>query len=274
MPDQLHRRLEALDDLDACFDASPELPCGLAADALALRQRARALTDELEALNEVIYATMRTSIQAGRGASALLPWVLPEHGAENASVPVTGFGYDRLDALLSGVFAFEGAGLQSASIDDEMVFYQPTPARHIFRLIDLLRLTADDVLVDLGSGLGHVPLLVAICTAARGVGIEIDGEYVRCARRCAEQLQLRGVSFLQQDARLADLSSGTVFYLHTPFTGSIMRLVLDRLRAEAATRPIRICTYGPCTAVVAREQWLHAVTATQMDEIAVFASRM
>jgi hypothetical protein len=42
-----------------------------------------------------------------------------------------------------------------------MVPYQPTPVRHILHLIAAAMVAEDDVFVDLGSGLGHVPLLVS-----------------------------------------------------------------------------------------------------------------
>jgi hypothetical protein len=76
-----------------------------------------------------------------------------------------------------------------------------------------------------------------------------------------------------QDARVTDLSSGTVFYLYTPFAGSILRQVLDRLRSVAAARPIRVCTFGPCTSVVADERWLEATAEPVTDWVVVFNSR-
>jgi 16S rRNA A1518/A1519 N6-dimethyltransferase RsmA/KsgA/DIM1 with predicted DNA glycosylase/AP lyase activity len=129
------------------------------------------------------------------------------------------------------------------------------------------------VLVDIGSGLGHVPLLASILTSARSIGIELEATYVERARQSAESLNLNRVTFIQQDARAADLSTGTVFYLYTPFTGSILSSVLSRLRREAAARPIRICTYGPCTSVIAEEAWLEAAAAPMPQRVALFRSR-
>jgi predicted RNA methylase len=152
------------------------------------------------------------------------------------------------------------------------VFYQPTPARHIFAL--MAAISANEVLVDLGSGLGHVPLLVSACTGARCIGIELDPGRVASSRQCAEKLNLDRVSFLEQDAREADLSAGAIFYLYTPFTGSILRTVLNSLRNEAAARPIKVCTFGPCTRTVANEPWLQAKkTPPETDRIEVFLSR-
>ena len=122
------------------------------------------------------------------------------------------------------------------------------------------------------SGLGHVPLLAVICTKARCIGIELETAYVACARQCAKALNLANASFIRQDVRSADFSSGTVFYLYTPFTGTMLRGVLQRLAKEAARRPIRLCTLGPCTSVVANETWLAQIGSVHADRIAVFSS--
>ena len=184
-----------------------------------------------------------------------------------------GLGYDYLDDLILGVLRFEETGAAIAPATPEMVFYQPTPARHIFDLIHRTALAEQDVLIDLGSGLGHVPLLAAICTKARSIGIEREPVYVDVARHSAEALNLRSVTFIQQDAREAKLSAGTVFYLYTPFTGNILRSVLDALQHEGERRTIRICTFGPCTATVAEEHWLEAIGVPQADRVALFRSR-
>ncbi|MGO9435905.1 MAG: hypothetical protein ACLPH3_08045 [Terracidiphilus sp.] len=268
-PSRLRERLEALDRLDACF---PDVPRPIAAGDTELHRRASAVRARLEAANSELYATIRSEIRRGAGSEALRRWVdfspkIDENGLDR------GIGYDSLDELIRGVLPFEEPSDAPAPAEPEMVFYQPTPARHIFTLIGLTQLTAADVLVDLGSGLGHVPLLVSICTRARSVGIELEATYVERARQCAESLHLDRVAFINQDAREADLSEGTVFYLYTPFSGSILRCVLDRLRREAANRRIRICTYGPCTSVVAEERWLKTAAAPETDRIAVFSSR-
>jgi hypothetical protein len=182
-----------------------------------------------------------------------------------------GDSYDHLDELIAGVFQFAVPHAPKIELSSEMVAYQPTPARHVFGMIRRAKLTAEDVFIDLGSGLGHIPLLVATCTEARAVGIELEPSYVECAMRCARNLNLANAPFLAMDVRDADLSGGTVFYLYTPFRGAILRTVLDRLRAEANTRAIRVCTFGPCTPTIAAESWL-ALDPTESDYVSVFRS--
>ncbi|KRE92521.1 hypothetical protein ASG87_01005 [Frateuria sp. Soil773] len=270
-PARLRERVEALDALELHM---PEgLPPGegdASPDTLALHARGRALRAGMEAVNEALYRSIRQEIRQGNGADVLRRWA---HGATGPARRVQGDGYDYLDALVSGVLPFELPEAEVAELPAEMVFYQPTPARHVFDLLERLALGEGDVLVDLGAGLGVVPLLVAACTGARGVGIEYEAAYVDGARRCVEALGLTRAMFVQQDARVADLSEGTVFYLYTPFTGTILRSVLDALRRQAERRAIRVCSYGPCTPVIAREPWLEAGEPPVADRIAVFRSR-
>jgi Histone methylation protein DOT1 len=269
-PNHLRQRLEALDLLDAYFPDSPQTSADVDVE---LHRRARVIRVRLEAVNCELYSSIRSEIRRGAKPDTLLRWAHSPNQIEDAAVPASGLGYDYLDELISGVFQFEEPDAQPVPRNSETVFYQPTPARHIFNLIGLTALTATDVLVDLGSGLGHVPLLVSICTPARSMGIELEPAYVERARQCSQRLNLNKVTFINQDARAADLSTGTVFYLYTPFTGSILSSVLSCLRREAATRPIRVCTYGPCTPVIAEQSWLQASASPETHRIAVFSSR-
>lgn len=151
-----------------------------------------------------------------------------------------------------------------------MTAYQPTPARHILDLIAACNFSADDILVDLGSGLGHVPLLVSILTGIRTVGVEIQHAYIASAQASAQSLNLSCVRFVAEDARTTDLSAGTVFYLFSPFKGSILTDVLNRLRREAEERPIRICSLGPCTRALQNQSWVQPVAPPDAGRISVF----
>lgn len=258
-PRRLRERIEALDRFDALL---PMVGEG------ALLQRARTIQQRLEEVNALQFETIRQAIRCGRGSAALRhDWHAGEDAARHS-----GDAYDWRDELVSGVLPLGEPG-EASALAPEMVFYQPTPARHVFDLLDRLALTEDDVLVDLGSGLGHVPLLTAICTKARGIGIEIEPAYVQGARACAQALQLANAQFVQGDAREADFAIGSVFYLYTPFTGTILRSVLDALRGEAQRRAFRVCSFGPCTAVLAAESWLVGDAVPTPDRVAIFRTR-
>jgi 16S rRNA G966 N2-methylase RsmD len=224
----------------------------------------------LESANFKLFQAIRQDIQRGSGGRSVLEWMPDLNGRANL---ITRTGYDHLDQLISGVLQFEEPSAEVLRLESEMVPYQPTPARHIFDLIARTALTERDSLVDLGSGLGHVTLTASICTKATCTGIELEPSYIDSARKAARSLNLKNVRFIQGDARAANLSDGTVFYLYTPFSGAILRDVLNLLRQEAVTREIRICTFGPCTQVVAEEQWLSTIGPLETDQIAIFRSR-
>jgi hypothetical protein len=271
-PHRLRRRIEALDHLDAYLSdgqVSAVVPESIEA---ALHHQAGALYAKLESANFKLYQAIRHDIQRGAGPDSLLRWVPKSGRTANAVSLANGESYDYLDELISGVLQFRRPSPEVLHLPAEMVFYQPTPARHIFDLLDRIALTERDLFIDLGSGLGHVPLLVSICTGARCIGIELEAAYVDCARDSAQALNLNNVTFIQRDVRESDLSGGTVFYLYTPFTGTILRAVLNSLRQEALSREIRICTFGPCTRVVAEEQWLKVVESLETGRIAIFRS--
>ncbi len=174
---------------------------------------------------------------------------------------------------MSGVLQLREPSVPDLPLSPEMVFYQPTPVRHILYLIAATAVAEDDFFVDVGSGLGHVSVLVSMVTGARSVGIEVQASYVAGARECAQSLHLSRVRFIPQDAREADLSRGTVFYLYSPFNGSILTDVLSALRMESTRRSIKICSLGPCTRTLANEIWLKASTAPDTERIIVFDSQ-
>lgn len=269
---RFRERIEALDRLDAYPLDTQFSTLDSESIEAGLYRRASALYAKLEATNLKFYETICDEIQRGADPIKLLQWTLKSGRVGDAISLATGESYDYLDELVSGVLRFAKPAARIMQLPAEMVFYQPTPARYIFDLIARTQLTERDVLIDLGSGLGHVPLLASICTGARSIGIELEAAYVNCARQSAYELNLSSVSFIQQDVREADLSYGTVFYLYTPFLGTILRAVLDLLRREAVCREIRVCTFGPCTPTVGEERWLEPVKTLGASQIAVFRS--
>ncbi|HXB96402.1 MAG TPA: methyltransferase domain-containing protein [bacterium] len=217
-----------------------------------LRARAGALLARWDAANTRVLGRLRARIRAARYTRPGLRRALLRHGG-----PAGPSGaYDGLDLLVQGLLAHGVPAEPRAALGPDMVPYQPTPARAILELLERARIGPDDLLVDLGSGLGQVALLTALLSGARARGVELEPAYVDYARRCAGGLAVPGVEFVHADARAAPLRGGTVFYLFTPFKGLLLREVLERLRAEEGGRPLKICAYGPCVEWVSKQAWL------------------
>jgi Histone methylation protein DOT1 len=267
---RLRERLEVLDRLDAEFGGF-ETHTNLR--AFRVHRSARALRRRIEAANAELYLSIRSEIIRGGRPETLLQWMQNSISENGSRRPSPGLGFDWRDELASGVLQLREPREPDLCRLPEIIPYQPTPVRHILHLIAESSLSEGSVFVDLGSGLGHVPLLVSMLAGVRSVGIEIHAAYVASAQECAQRLRLGGVRFVAEDARATDLSSGTVFYLYSPFTGSILTDVLTRLRRESLRRPIRICSLGPCTKTLASEPWLKTNGLPDVGRIAVFTPR-
>ena len=271
LPGQLRERLIALDDLDAAFGGVDSEDSTRCADSR-LHQRAEAVRTRLEAANSELYQSVRSDIVRGGQPRALLQWLEDSAADNEPRNPLPGLGFDYRDELVSGVLQLPEPGAPTLQPSLEMVPYQPTPVRHVLHLIAAASVAEDDVFVDLGSGLGHVPLLVSMVTGAQSLGVEVQAAYVASARKCAQSLGLSRLQFIAQDARDADLSRGTMFYLYSPFKGSILADVLSALRRESMRRPIKICSLGPCTRIASNETWLKASALSDTGRITVFDS--
>jgi SAM-dependent methyltransferase len=107
-----------------------------------------------------------------------------------------------------------------------------TPTRHNIAdaMLRLATVTADDVVYDLGSGDGRIPIIAAQKYGARGVGIEIDPKLVELAWRIANEAEVANrVSFVVGDLFEADLGAATVVTLYVSPT--MMKMLAPRLRA-------------------------------------------
>jgi SAM-dependent methyltransferase len=90
-----------------------------------------------------------------------------------------------------------------------------TPQPVVDRMLDLADVSADDVVYDLGSGDGRIPITAAEQYGARAVGIEIKPDLVQKARTNAKLAGVADrVTFRQQDLFDADFSDATVVTLY------------------------------------------------------------
>jgi precorrin-6B methylase 2 len=95
------------------------------------------------------------------------------------------------------------------------VIYVPTPQEVVDAMLKMAAVTGDDVVYDLGSGDGRIPITAARVYGARSVGIDIDPERVREANTNAKSAGVTDkVRFLQQDLFTTDISEATVVTLY------------------------------------------------------------
>jgi SAM-dependent methyltransferase len=130
-------------------------------------------------------------------------------------------------ALLLGASPFAHADCgtpNAAEMQEAAALYLPTPHPVVEAMLLLAKVSGADIVYDLGSGDGRIPIAAARTYGARGVGIELDGRMVERARCNAREAGVeRLVEFRQQDLFAADLGEATVVTLFL-FPGMNLKL--------------------------------------------------
>jgi len=95
------------------------------------------------------------------------------------------------------------------------VIYYPTPPETVDEMLRMAKIKKGDVLYDLGSGDGRIPITAAKQFGIRAVGIEIDPKLVSEAEENARQANVAGlVRFRNEDMFRVDVSEATVVTLY------------------------------------------------------------
>ena len=119
------------------------------------------------------------------------------------------------------------------------VIYVPTPPDVVEAMLALAEVREGDVLYDLGSGDGRIPIAAAKQFKVRGTGIDIDPERIAEANQNAEREGVTDlVTFRQEDLFEADFSEATVVTLY----------LLDSLNEKL--RPKLLADLAPGTRIV------------------------
>ncbi|MFC4874657.1 SAM-dependent methyltransferase [Negadavirga shengliensis] len=93
--------------------------------------------------------------------------------------------------------------------------YVATPENIVDEMLDMAGVSAKDVLYDLGSGDGRIPIRAAITVGARGIGIDLNPERVREAIKNAKEAEVTDkVSFYEGDVFEVDFSEASVLTLY------------------------------------------------------------
>ena len=142
-----------------------------------------------------------------------------------------------------------------APSQERFSFFHPSSPEVVERMLTLASLRDDDVVVDLGSGNGLIPLTAArMNPRLRGLGIEIDPKLVEESNRLARSQGVADrVHFEHRNAFDADLREATVVTMW--LFPEMMRLL----------RPIILERAAPGTRVLTNSWDLGAWKADQVD---------
>lgn len=134
-------------------------------------------------------------------------------------------------AVLSLVAVFTVA---STPAQERFSFFLASTPESVERMLTLAELRDDDVVVDLGSGDGLIPLMAArMNSRLRGWGVDIDSELVaRSTQRAKSEGVADRVRFEHQNAFDVDLREATVvtMWLFPELMRLLRPVILDRAR--------------------------------------------
>jgi 16S rRNA G966 N2-methylase RsmD len=98
---------------------------------------------------------------------------------------------------------------------DPDVIYVPTPQEVVDAMLAMANVSSTDVVYDLGSGDGRIPITAAQKYGARAVGIDINPQRIKEANENLAKANVGGkVKFLNQDLFETDISEATVVTLY------------------------------------------------------------
>src|SRR5918993_4227958 len=127
----------------------------------------------------------------------------------------------RVSACAVALAALMSSGLPvaaqqaGATLRNPDVIYVPTPPEVVDAMLALAKVSAKDVVYDLGSGDGRIPIAAAEKYGARAVGIDINPERIKEANANLAKSKVRDkVQFLNQDLFETDISEATVVTLY------------------------------------------------------------
>lgn len=113
-----------------------------------------------------------------------------------------------------------GAAVNAAQPDNALTEttdapYLPTHQSVVDEMLAIANVTGDDVLYDLGSGDGRIPITAALRYGTRGVGIDIDAALVREAMANAAAAKVEDkVRFIEGDIFEQDFTEASVVMLY------------------------------------------------------------
>ena len=141
--------------------------------------------------------------------------------------------------IIIGIFMLGGSPsqLDSQPRNPDLAPYIPTPQEVVNRMLELAEVTTTDIVYDLGSGDGRIPITAAKRYGARGVGIDFDPQRIAESNANARREGVTDrVEFILGDALQADASEATVVTLYLLSSSNIkLRPILTR-QLSAGTR--------------------------------------
>ena len=145
------------------------------------------------------------------------------------------------------------------------VVWVPTSPELVEKMLDLAKVTADDFVIDLGSGDGRM-VIAAAKRGARAMGVEFNPAMVTLAKQRATEAGVAGrAMFVEGDMYEADISKATVLALF--LLPENLRRLEPKFRALPPGTRIVVNTFGI-------PEWTAEVTETITENCTSWCTAM
>lgn len=175
--------------------------------------------------------------------------------------------FSRRTTLIAGAAALAAASATVGAIavsrtpkpvqaSDPAWLFVPTPMNVVERMLQIAAVTKNDMVLDLGSGDGRIPIVAAQKYGARGRGVDIDPVRVSEANANLKTSGVESlVTFVEGDVFKVPVADATVVTMFL-FPHVILRL-RDRLRNELK----------PGTRIVSHEFMFHNWEPQKIEKV-------
>ena len=156
---------------------------------------------------------------------------------------------------------------------DDAEPYVATSYSRLKKMINYLKLSKEDIFIDLGCGAGRPLFVVGTQWLKKVIGIEIRKELVDIAKKNLRNLKLNNtpIEIINTNAIAFDIKEGTVFFMFNPFGKEAFTKVIGNIKKSLVTNPrkIRIVYYNSVYKdLLDSQDWL--VSEEEIDKTDIF----
>jgi hypothetical protein len=183
----------------------------------------------------------------------------PVVSSERALRSLSGLAYEASEYLHERWYGIRTGGLvMPDDLGNAGHAYYPISYRDLRRIMRRFEMRpGEDVFIDFGSGMGRVPIFMAMYPFRKVIGVELSGELHAIAlanlERARPRLVCTNVEFVQTDARAYTIpDDASLIYFFMPFGLDVLRDVIGNVieSGRRAPRSIQILYCYPVTGAV------------------------
>ncbi len=122
--------------------------------------------------------------------------------------------------------------------EDRCHYYANSGGPHLDTVLKALKITAQDCIVDFGSGKGGALITLSRYPFARIAGVEISPDLAVIAKQNFHKLNIKNVTMNVCDAAdFIELDEYNYFYFFSPFPAAVMSAVIRNICASLTNNP-------------------------------------